>query len=105
MTANHERTGLMLDSSPVEKQSLRCPACRALQQRQDQCRRCRADLSLVVRAYDRLLFLQHRYQQSLQLGEAKQSARLLAEIRQLHPQTAQAMEQPQQTTWASNLNT
>ena len=86
----------MADSSPAEKQTLRCPACRALQKRQSQCRRCGADLSLLVRAHDRLIFLQYRYQQSLQTGETEQSDLLLAEIRELHPRTAQEIEQPEE---------
>lgn len=80
-------------SSPAEEQRRRCPACRAMQRRQFQCRRCGADLSLLARAYDRLLFLKNRYQQSLQAGEAMQSAYLLTEIRGLHPKTAQELEQ------------
>lgn len=37
--------------------SLRCPVCRAVQPFNEQCRRCRADLSLVVAARRRLNFV------------------------------------------------
>ncbi|MCO6453937.1 MAG: hypothetical protein J5I93_01370 [Pirellulaceae bacterium] len=42
----------MADTSGPEdnEQRLRCPACRAAQPWQDCCRRCQADLSLLVRA-------------------------------------------------------
>jgi hypothetical protein len=48
---------------------------------------------LLVRAYDRLVFLQHRYQQSVDAGETEQAADLMAQIRWLHPKTAEEIEQ------------
>jgi hypothetical protein len=86
----------MPNSSLAEQQRLRCPACRASQHWQDRCRRCNADLSLLVRAHRRLLCLRRRYRQALLTGETGQAARLLAEIRQLHPKTAHEMEQAEQ---------
>ncbi len=37
--------------------AFRCPVCRASQVLSDTCRRCRADLNLVARAYRRLDYL------------------------------------------------
>jgi len=47
------------DRSSDESQNpeFRCPACRARQPRQNQCRRCGADLSLLVRIHNRIDYL------------------------------------------------
>lgn len=84
---------LMPDPSFTTNARIRCPACRASQKRQDQCRRCGADLRLLVRIRQHLDWLQHRYLQSLQTNHPWQAAALLAEIRQIDPTTARRIEQ------------
>lgn len=45
------------DVAPRVESSFRCPVCRAGQPLQERCRRCRADLSLVVLARQRVNYL------------------------------------------------
>ena len=45
------------DVSRKDESNFRCPACRARQPLQNRCRRCQADLSLVVLAHQRLNYL------------------------------------------------
>ncbi len=63
----------------------RCPVCRAAQTLRETCRRCQADLSLVVRARRRLAYLRQQQAQALSTGDDKREQQLAAELRWLAP--------------------
>jgi hypothetical protein len=65
--------------------TLRCPVCRATQPWQDSCRRCRADLELVVRAHRRVAFLQSQREQARACGDDSQERTITAELNWLAP--------------------
>ena len=56
----------------------RCPVCRAKQPLQSQCRRCRADLRLVVRAHQCAARMRDDYERALRLDDR----RMVQHIRQ-----------------------
>jgi hypothetical protein len=68
-----------------EGMSFRCPACRARQPLQDECRRCAADLSLVVRAWRRVEFLLAAQALAVRHGDLRRQSDILAELRLLRP--------------------
>ena len=49
--------------------TFRCPVCRANQPLRPQCRRCRTDLSLVVRARQRLAYLLEQRSNAVRDGD------------------------------------
>ncbi len=51
--------------------SLQCPACRARQPLQDRCRRCAADLTLIVKLRRRIDWLIEQREQALHSGHAQ----------------------------------
>ncbi|HEY4261803.1 MAG TPA: hypothetical protein VGM98_16650, partial [Schlesneria sp.] len=63
----------------------RCPVCRAAQTLREICRRCQADLSLVVRARRRLAYLRQQQEQALSAGDDRRVQQLVAELRWLAP--------------------
>jgi hypothetical protein len=66
-----------------DEPSFRCPVCRASQDLRDVCRRCQADLSLVVRAHRRLAWLR---QSLAEAGDdVARVQRIEAELRWLAP--------------------
>lgn len=62
--------------------NFRCPVCRAAQPLQETCRRCRADLRLVLLAQRRLAYLQRALPLAREEDERK---RLAAELHWLAP--------------------
>lgn len=46
-----------------------CPVCRASQTLRDTCRRCKADLSLVVRAHRRLAYVNREIDEAFSRGD------------------------------------
>lgn len=52
------------DDDQVAASRFQCPACRARQSLQNECRRCSADLSLLVAAHHRITFLQKQLGQT-----------------------------------------
>lgn len=62
-----------------------CPVCRASQTLRDTCRRCQADLSLVVRAHQRLAYLKLRQAEAIGCGDQAAAAALAQELRWLAP--------------------
>lgn len=67
------------------KPSFRCPVCRATQTLRETCRRCQADLSLVVRAHRRLAHLITQRETALASGAAEEAKAIEAELRWLAP--------------------
>jgi len=63
----------------------RCPVCRAPQTLRACCRRCQADLALVVRAYRRVEFLKRQHELAQARSDHEQAADVLAELRWLKP--------------------
>ncbi len=68
-----------------DEPDFRCPVCRAAQTLRETCRRCQADLSLVVRAHRRLAYLKQQRAHSLANGDHKSAETLAAELRWLSP--------------------
>ncbi len=67
--------------------TFRCPVCRAGQPLQDECRRCAADLRLVVRAYRRVETLLVQHAQAVRQGDTRRLPKILAELRLLKPKS------------------
>ena len=65
--------------------SFRCPVCRASQALNEECRRCQADLSLVVRAHRRLLYVNQRLREAIESGDQDRERSLQDELRWLAP--------------------
>ena len=63
----------------------RCPVCRARQALTDACRRCQADLRLVVRAHRRVAHLMSQQRQARVDGDRLLEQSLAAELRLLAP--------------------
>ncbi len=63
----------------------RCPVCRASQSLSDTCRRCRADLKLVVSAYRRLAYIQRERDAVRSAGDNERERLILAELQWLSP--------------------
>jgi hypothetical protein len=63
----------------------RCPVCRASQTLSAACRRCRADLGLVVRAYRRLAYVKCQHAEALSCGDRERAKLLDDERRWLAP--------------------
>lgn len=81
----------MADTSGPDdgEQRLRCPACRAGQPWQDSCRRCQADLSLLVRA---LRYRRDQWQAcraALAAGDLPAARRSARQLLLLHPGPAE----------------
>jgi hypothetical protein len=68
-----------------DETDFRCPVCRAAQALRETCRRCQADLSLVVRARRRLGYLRQQQAQALSTDDDKREQQLAAELRWLAP--------------------
>lgn len=65
--------------------AFRCPACRAAQPLRETCRRCQADLCLVVRAHRRLAHVARLEAEALAAGDTLRQQQLAAELRWLAP--------------------
>ena len=63
----------------------RCPVCRARQPLQETCRRCKADLSLVVGAHRRVEYLRAEREKARASGNGPREQILTAELRWLAP--------------------
>ena len=72
----------------------RCPVCRASQTLQQTCRRCQADLSLVVRVHRRLEYVKRRQAEFLAQGDLAQARQFAAELRWLAPMTGNSSPAP-----------
>jgi hypothetical protein len=70
--------------------TFRCPVCRASQTLREECRRCQADLSLVVRARRRLSHLIMRRGEARSAGDDERSRQIDAELRWLAPSNMRA---------------
>ncbi len=75
----------MICYSMSDEPSFRCPVCRATQTLRETCRRCQADLSLVVRAHRRLAYLKHLHAQTLANSDLESAEQFVAELRWLAP--------------------
>ena len=62
-----------------------CPVCRAKQPLAETCRRCKADLGLVVRARRRIDYLRAQLEEAIAHGDAQQTETISAELRWLKP--------------------
>ena len=70
----------------VSRSEFRCPVCRAAQILQDTCRRCQADLRLVVGAHRRWAYLQQQQQRTETApADDEYQERIAAELRWLAP--------------------
>lgn len=65
--------------------TFRCPVCRASQTLRETCRRCQADLSLIVRARRRMEYVERMKAKLLAQGELTQAQQLAAELQWLAP--------------------
>jgi hypothetical protein len=65
--------------------TFRCPVCRASQPLRETCRRCQADLSLVVRAHRRLTHLKGLQAETLASGDGERAQEIKTELRWLAP--------------------
>jgi primosomal protein N' len=76
-----------MSSSNSEKKTteFRCPVCRAQQPLQPVCRRCHADLSLVVKAHQHAAQLYVALQQARMDSDSARQHQLTEELRQLRP--------------------
>lgn len=72
--------------------SFRCPVCRAAQPLQETCRRCQADLRLVMRARLRLNDVKQKYAAAADRGDRVSAQDALAELRWLSPADAAACD-------------
>lgn len=63
----------------------RCPVCRASQTLGDTCRRCQADLRLVLQVHRRLAHVQRLRSEARASGDAQREQALAAELRWLAP--------------------
>lgn len=73
-----------MSADPVaETPSFRCPACRARQTLREECRRCRADLTLLSRAHRRVHFLIAQQRRARAEGDRNREQLLTAELRRL----------------------
>ncbi|MEM9660228.1 MAG: hypothetical protein AAF961_17835 [Planctomycetota bacterium] len=70
-----------MSSSP----SFRCPVCRAQQTLRDECRRCQADLRLVVRARRRVAYPVAERRRAKADGDAAVEQQAAAELKLLAP--------------------
>ena len=66
-------------------ESFRCPVCRAKQPLQLACRRCKADLRLVVAARQRVLYVASVRDQARLSGDHNAYQRAVQELRLLAP--------------------
>ncbi len=66
--------------------TFRCPVCRATQPPQPECRRCKADLCLTLRARQRLVYLLEQRATAIYDGDWKQKKRIQSELDLLAPQ-------------------
>lgn len=65
--------------------TFRCPVCRASQTLRETCRRCQADLSLIVRAHRRMEYVRRLQADSVAHGDLTQAQRCRAELQWLAP--------------------
>lgn len=65
--------------------AFRCPVCRAAQTMRETCRRCQADLQLVVRAHRRWAYLELARVQARACGDHRHEQVLTAELHWLAP--------------------
>lgn len=68
-----------------DRLEFRCPVCRARQQLQECCRRCKADLRLVVRAHRRAGYLNTEIENARADGDWQREELLAAELQWLDP--------------------
>lgn len=67
--------------------AIRCPVCRAQQTLSARCRRCRADLSLLEKAYGRLAFLRNELSEASAMNNTARVAFIMAELSWLAPRS------------------
>lgn len=65
--------------------SFRCPVCRASQTLRESCRRCQADLRLVLRAQLRLAYVKRLHAEAIASGDSEREQALADELRWLAP--------------------
>ncbi len=62
-----------------------CPVCRAAQTLRETCRRCQADLGLVVSAHLRLAYVKRQHAEAILRGDRVRESALANELRWLAP--------------------
>lgn len=65
--------------------SFRCPVCRASQTLRETCRRCQADLGLVMRAHLRLAYVKRQQAETIAHSDREREQILAGERRWLDP--------------------
>lgn len=75
----------MSSRSDSRRAGFRCPVCRAKQPIQPVCRRCQADLRLVVAAHRRVDYLRGEIQGARAEGDRHRAEELTAELECLSP--------------------
>ena len=79
-------TFCFMSNSQSDGQTLRCPVCHARQPFQHQCRRCGADLTLLVKAKRRVAYLIDQRDAADQAHDQIRVDRLQKELQQLQSQ-------------------
>lgn len=75
---------MQADPAPDDALTIRCPACGAAQTARSACRRCHADLELVVRVSESSRLARRRLERAVAEGDEAARARLDRYIRWLH---------------------
>jgi hypothetical protein len=70
--------------------AFQCPVCRAKQTLRDTCRRCKADLSLVARAYRRLEYLLRLQAEARGNADQERMDAVSAELQWIAPKKSRA---------------
>jgi hypothetical protein len=70
-----------------DESTFRCPVCRASQTLRETCRRCQADLRLVVQARRRLAYVKLLRAEALASGDGAREQQLATELHWLAPRS------------------
>jgi hypothetical protein len=81
-------TSCSMSSNRAPEKVFRCPVCRATQTLQPECRRCKADLGLSVRARQRLAYLLEQRKLADLEGDGDRGQQIQDELNLLAPQQA-----------------
>ena len=71
--------------SMSDEPAFRCPVCRANQSLRETCRRCGADLRLIVRSRRRLDYLLSERDKARAAGDREREEQIIRELRWLSP--------------------
>jgi len=81
----HSQQNWKICCSMSADSSFRCPVCRASQTLRETCRRCQADLGLVMRANLRLAYVKRQQAEAIAQRQGERGQMLAGERRWLDP--------------------